>query len=188
MHIPPRLVHQIEAVVDSDVLEASTSDLDDLGPARRPLREKLRDASHHPARRQGNPRLRPHTHRDSEADAQGGGAAGDGLGDGPARRARRHRADLHHRTSQGAGRGIRAGAVSDPFTVHRAAGAGRHRRRRQPRSTVRARAGAHHLRGYGVRGRSDADQPEPTPMESSGPRRWRTTSDSAWSSPTRRAT
>jgi mannose-6-phosphate isomerase len=30
VHIPPRLIHQIEAVVDSDVLEASTSDLDDL--------------------------------------------------------------------------------------------------------------------------------------------------------------
>ncbi len=29
-HIPPRLIHQIEAVVDSDVLEASTPDLDDL--------------------------------------------------------------------------------------------------------------------------------------------------------------
>jgi mannose-6-phosphate isomerase-like protein (cupin superfamily) len=29
-HIPPLLVHQIEAVVDSDVLEASTADLDDL--------------------------------------------------------------------------------------------------------------------------------------------------------------
>lgn len=29
-HIPPRLVHQIEAVVDSDVLEASTPELDDL--------------------------------------------------------------------------------------------------------------------------------------------------------------
>lgn len=30
VHIPPRLIHQIEAVVDSDVLEASTADLDDL--------------------------------------------------------------------------------------------------------------------------------------------------------------
>lgn len=29
-HIPPMLIHQIEAVVDSDVLEASTSELDDL--------------------------------------------------------------------------------------------------------------------------------------------------------------
>ncbi|CAN5791642.1 hypothetical protein BH24GEM1_BH24GEM1_02860 [soil metagenome] len=29
-HIPPTLVHQIEAVVDSDVLEASTPELDDL--------------------------------------------------------------------------------------------------------------------------------------------------------------
>lgn len=29
-HIPPALVHQIEAVVDSDVLEASTNHLDDL--------------------------------------------------------------------------------------------------------------------------------------------------------------
>ncbi|HEX5387875.1 MAG TPA: cupin [Gemmatimonadales bacterium] len=29
-HIPPKLVHQIEAVVDSEVLEASTADLDDL--------------------------------------------------------------------------------------------------------------------------------------------------------------
>jgi quercetin dioxygenase-like cupin family protein len=29
-HIPPGLVHQIEAVVDSDVLEASTPELDDL--------------------------------------------------------------------------------------------------------------------------------------------------------------
>ena len=28
--IPPKLVHQIEAVVDSDVLEASTPELDDL--------------------------------------------------------------------------------------------------------------------------------------------------------------
>jgi mannose-6-phosphate isomerase-like protein (cupin superfamily) len=30
VHIPPKLIHQIEAVVDSDVLEASTPDLDDL--------------------------------------------------------------------------------------------------------------------------------------------------------------
>jgi mannose-6-phosphate isomerase-like protein (cupin superfamily) len=29
-HIAPKLVHQIEAVVDSDVLEASTPELDDL--------------------------------------------------------------------------------------------------------------------------------------------------------------
>ena len=29
-HIPPKLVHQIEAVEDSDVLEASTPELDDL--------------------------------------------------------------------------------------------------------------------------------------------------------------
>jgi mannose-6-phosphate isomerase len=30
IHIPPKLIHQIEAVVDSDVLEASTPELDDL--------------------------------------------------------------------------------------------------------------------------------------------------------------
>ena len=30
VHIPPLMVHQIEAVVDSDVLEASTPELDDL--------------------------------------------------------------------------------------------------------------------------------------------------------------
>ena len=30
VHIPPKLIHQIEAVVDSDVLEASTPELDDL--------------------------------------------------------------------------------------------------------------------------------------------------------------
>lgn len=30
VHIPPRLVHQIEAIEDSDVLEASTPELDDL--------------------------------------------------------------------------------------------------------------------------------------------------------------
>ena len=30
VHIPPELVHQIEAVEDSDVLEASTPELDDL--------------------------------------------------------------------------------------------------------------------------------------------------------------
>jgi mannose-6-phosphate isomerase len=30
VHIPPRLIHQIEAVKDSDVLEASTPELDDL--------------------------------------------------------------------------------------------------------------------------------------------------------------
>jgi mannose-6-phosphate isomerase len=29
-HIPPKLIHQIEAVVDSYVLEASTPELDDL--------------------------------------------------------------------------------------------------------------------------------------------------------------
>ncbi len=29
-HIPPGLIHQIEAVADSDVLEASTPELDDL--------------------------------------------------------------------------------------------------------------------------------------------------------------
>jgi len=29
-HIPPRLIHQIEAVEDSDVLEASTPELDDV--------------------------------------------------------------------------------------------------------------------------------------------------------------
>jgi mannose-6-phosphate isomerase len=30
VHIPPKLIHQIEAVKDSDVLEASTPELDDL--------------------------------------------------------------------------------------------------------------------------------------------------------------
>jgi quercetin dioxygenase-like cupin family protein len=30
VHIPPPLIHQIEAVVDTDVLEASTAELDDL--------------------------------------------------------------------------------------------------------------------------------------------------------------
>jgi mannose-6-phosphate isomerase len=30
VRIPPKLIHQIEAVVDSDVLEASTAELDDL--------------------------------------------------------------------------------------------------------------------------------------------------------------
>ena len=30
VHIPPKMVHQIEAVRDSDVLEASTPELDDL--------------------------------------------------------------------------------------------------------------------------------------------------------------
>ena len=30
VHIPPTLIHQIEAVVDTDVLEASTPELDDL--------------------------------------------------------------------------------------------------------------------------------------------------------------
>ena len=30
VHIPPKFVHQIEAVLDSDVLEASTPELDDL--------------------------------------------------------------------------------------------------------------------------------------------------------------
>ena len=30
VHIPPGLVHQIEAVEDTDVLEASTPELDDL--------------------------------------------------------------------------------------------------------------------------------------------------------------
>ena len=30
VHIPPKLIHQIEAVVDTDVLEASTPELDDL--------------------------------------------------------------------------------------------------------------------------------------------------------------
>ena len=30
VHIPPKLVHQLEAVVDSDVLEASTPELEDL--------------------------------------------------------------------------------------------------------------------------------------------------------------
>ena len=30
VHIPARLVHQMEAVVDADVLEASTPELDDL--------------------------------------------------------------------------------------------------------------------------------------------------------------
>ena len=29
-HIPPKLIHQIEAVEDSDILEASTAELDDL--------------------------------------------------------------------------------------------------------------------------------------------------------------
>jgi mannose-6-phosphate isomerase len=29
-HVPPKMIHQIEAVVDSDVLEASTPELDDL--------------------------------------------------------------------------------------------------------------------------------------------------------------
>lgn len=30
VHIPPKLIHQIEAAQDSDVLEASTPELDDL--------------------------------------------------------------------------------------------------------------------------------------------------------------
>jgi mannose-6-phosphate isomerase-like protein (cupin superfamily) len=30
VHIPAKLIHQIEAVVDTDVLEASTAELDDL--------------------------------------------------------------------------------------------------------------------------------------------------------------
>ena len=30
LHIPPKTIHQIEAVVDTDVLEASTPELDDL--------------------------------------------------------------------------------------------------------------------------------------------------------------
>jgi mannose-6-phosphate isomerase len=30
VHVPPKLIHQIEAIVDSDVLEASTPELDDL--------------------------------------------------------------------------------------------------------------------------------------------------------------
>ena len=30
VHIPVRMIHQIEAIVDSDVLEASTSELDDI--------------------------------------------------------------------------------------------------------------------------------------------------------------
>jgi mannose-6-phosphate isomerase len=30
VHVPAKLVHQIEAVVDSDILEASTPELDDL--------------------------------------------------------------------------------------------------------------------------------------------------------------
>lgn len=30
VHIPPKLIHQIEAVVDTDVLEASSPELDDL--------------------------------------------------------------------------------------------------------------------------------------------------------------
>jgi mannose-6-phosphate isomerase-like protein (cupin superfamily) len=30
VHIPPSMIHQIEAVVDTDVLEASTPELDDL--------------------------------------------------------------------------------------------------------------------------------------------------------------
>lgn len=30
VHIPAKLIHQIEAIVDSDVLEASTAELDDL--------------------------------------------------------------------------------------------------------------------------------------------------------------
>ena len=47
-----------------------------------------------------------------------------------------------------------------PVALHRAEGAGRHRRRRQPGAAVRARAGAHHLRRHGVRGRSHADQPD----------------------------
>lgn len=30
VHIPPRMIHQMEALTDSDVLEASTPELDDL--------------------------------------------------------------------------------------------------------------------------------------------------------------
>ena len=52
----------------------------------------------------------------AQADAQGGGAAGDGLGDGPARRARRERADLHHRPPQGAGRGLRPEPLRDSLS------------------------------------------------------------------------
>ena len=30
LHIPPKMIHQLEAIEDSDVLEASTPELDDL--------------------------------------------------------------------------------------------------------------------------------------------------------------
>ena len=51
VHIPPTLVHQIEAVVDSDVLEASTPELDDLVRLSATATGGAADASHHPARR-----------------------------------------------------------------------------------------------------------------------------------------
>ena len=116
VHIPAGLVHQIEAVVDSDVLEASTPELDDLVRLSRPLRRGADHAGDHSAGRQGHPPPSPHPPR-SQADAQGGGPPGHGLGDGPARGARRHRADLHHRPPQGAGRGLRDGPLRHSLPV-----------------------------------------------------------------------
>ena len=61
MHIPPPTIHQIEAVVDSDVLEASTPELDDLSGS--PIATGGRDGMQViiPLAGKGT-RLRPHTH------------------------------------------------------------------------------------------------------------------------------
>ena len=92
-------------------------------------------ASHHPARRQGHPAPAAHP-PGAQADAQGGRTAGDGLGDGPARGLDVDRADLHHRPSQGAGRGVRPRRA----TAFRAGSSSRRCRTAPPaRSTWRGR-------------------------------------------------
>ena len=63
MRIPPKLVHQIEAVVDCDVLEASTAELDDVVRLKdRYGREGQRTMQVIIPLAGKGTRLRPHTH------------------------------------------------------------------------------------------------------------------------------
>ena len=106
MHIPAGLVHQMEAVTDTDVLEASTPELDDLVRASKTVTEGAdRMQVIIPLAGKGT-RLRPHTHLVPKPMLKVAGRPVmdwvmdrlDGLDV--------DRAHLHHRASQGAGRGL----------------------------------------------------------------------------------
>ena len=115
--ITPGTVHQMEAVTDCDILEVSTPHLDDVVRTQGPLRarrERARHEGHHSAGRERHAPSPAHAHH-AEADAQDRRQAGDRLRDGrPAATRQRRAGHLHHRASEGEGRGVRAREVSVP--------------------------------------------------------------------------